>query len=50
MIVHPVDGVMLASDSLAMLKGITQVANDLEFNGSINAPHLLIDEMTLSGA
>jgi PmbA protein len=49
-IAHAVDGVTLASDSLAMLKGVTQVGNDLEFNGSVNAPHLVIDEMTLSGS
>ena len=49
-IVHPVAEVTLASDSLTMLKGISKVANDLEFNGAINAPHLLIDEMTLSGS
>lgn len=48
-IVHPVSEVTLASDSLAMLKGVTHVANDLVFSGSINSPHLLIDEMTLSG-
>jgi PmbA protein len=49
-IVHPVSEVTLASDSLTMLKGISKVANDLEFDGTINSPHLLIDEMTLSGA
>ena len=49
-IVHPVAEVTLASDSLSMLKGITKVANDLEFSGSTNSPHLLIDEMTLSGS
>ncbi len=49
-IVHPVAEVTLASDSLSMLKGVVKVADDLVFSGSINSPHLLIDEMTLSGS
>mgnify|MGYP003694048003 CR=1 FL=1 len=45
----PVTDVSLASDTLAMLKGVQKVGNDLVFDGPINAPHLLIDEMALSG-
>lgn len=46
---QPVTDVSLASDTLAMLKGVKAVGNDLEFDGSVNCPHLLIDEMALSG-
>lgn len=46
----PVTDVSLASDTLTMLKGIRAVGNDLKFEGSINAPHLLIEEMALSGS
>jgi PmbA protein len=45
----PVTDVSLASDTLTMLKGIRQVGNDLQEDGSVNAPHLLIGEMALSG-
>jgi PmbA protein len=46
---YPVTDVSLASDTLSMLKGVQKVGNDLRFDGSINAPHLLIEEMALSG-
>lgn len=46
----PVTDVSLASDTLTMLKGIRAVGNDLRFDGSVNCPHLLIDEMALSGS
>lgn len=45
----PVADVSLASDTLAMLKGVKAVGNDLRFDGGVNCPHLLIDEMALSG-
>jgi PmbA protein len=48
-ITYPVTDISLASDTLTMLKGVKKVGNDLEFDGSINAPHLLIEEMALSG-
>lgn len=48
-IAAPVTDVSLASDSLAMLKGVQKVGNDLRYDGPTNAPHLLIDEMALSG-
>jgi PmbA protein len=46
---QPVTDVSLASDTLTMLKGVLKVGNDLEFDGGVNAPHLLIEEMALSG-
>jgi PmbA protein len=48
-VVHPVDGITVASNTLAMLAGIVKVGNDLNIQGGVNAPHLLIDEMTISG-
>lgn len=46
---QPVTDVSLASDTLTMLKGVRKVGNDLRFDGQVNAPHLLIEEMALSG-
>jgi len=48
-ITTPVADVTLASDTLTMLKGVQKVGNDLVFDGSVSAPHLLIEEMALSG-
>jgi predicted Zn-dependent protease len=33
-----------------MLKNVVKVGDDLRFNGTVNAPTLLISEMTISGA
>ncbi len=46
---RPVSDVSLASDTLAMLKVVKMVGNDLRFDGGASAPHLPIDEMALSG-
>lgn len=46
---QPVTDVSLASDTLTMLKGVKMVGNDLVFDGGVSAPHLLIEEMALSG-
>lgn len=46
---QPVTDVSLASDTLTMLKGVKMVGNDLRFEGGVSAPHLLIEEMALSG-
>lgn len=46
---YPVTDISLASDTLTMLKGVQKVGNDLKFDGSVNAPHLLIAEMAISG-
>jgi PmbA protein len=48
-VVHPVDGITVASNTLTMLAGIVKVGNDLNIQGGVNSPHLLIDEMTISG-
>lgn len=48
-ITYPVTDVSLASDTLTMLKGVRAVGNDLRFDGGVNCPHLLIEEMALSG-
>jgi PmbA protein len=45
----PVEGVTVASTSIDMLKNVAAVGNDLQFDGSIAAPTLLIAEMTVSG-
>lgn len=45
----PVEGVTVASTSLDMLRNVAAVGSDLEFDGSICAPTLLISEMTVSG-
>jgi PmbA protein len=49
-IAFPVQEVTAASNTLEMLKSITMVGNDLRFNGSVNAPTILIAEMTISGS
>jgi PmbA protein len=46
----PVDGVTVASNSLAMLRNVAAVGNDLKFEQSVVCPTLLIAEMTVSGA
>jgi len=46
---YPVTDISLASDSLAMLKNVQNVGNDLVFDGGTNTPSLLIAEMALSG-
>lgn len=48
-IAHPVQDVTVASTTLDMLKNVTMVGDDLRFRGSVNAPTLLISEMTVSG-
>lgn len=48
--VFPVDGVTVASNSLAMLRAIEAVGDDLVFDDDVAAPTLLISEMTVSGA
>ena len=49
-VMHPVDEITVASNSLSMLMGVMKVGNDLRFDGNVNSPHILIDEMTISGA
>lgn len=48
-LVHPVDGVTVAGNSLDMLRAIEAVGNDLTWKSSFAAPTLLIGEMTVSG-
>jgi len=48
--VHPVEGVTVASTSLDMLRNVAAVGNDLEFDGPVASPTLLIAEMTVSGS
>ena len=47
---YPVDGVTVAGNSLAMLRAITAIANDLVWRSSVAAPTVLIEEMTVSGS
>jgi len=49
-VVHPVDEITVASNSLEMLQKVVKVGNDLKWDGNTNAPHILIEEMTISGA
>jgi len=46
---YPVSEITVAANLLDMLKGITLVANELEFRGSTASPALVIGEMTVSG-
>ncbi len=48
--VRPVEGVTVASTSLEMLKNVVAVGNDLDLDGSVSSPTLLISEMTVSGS
>jgi PmbA protein len=45
----PVTDATIASTTLDMLKNVAMVGNDLRFNGQVNAPTILISEMTVSG-
>jgi PmbA protein len=45
----PVEGVTVASNSLAMLANVAAVGSDLRFLGSVASPTLLVSEMTVSG-
>jgi len=49
-LVHPVDGVTVAGNSLDMLRAIEAVGDDLAWKSSVAAPTLLIAEMTVSGS
>ena len=49
-IAYPVQEITVASTTLDMLKNVVKVGDDLRFNGTVNAPTLLISEMTISGA
>ena len=46
---HAVAEVTIASTLQEMLNGIRQVGSDLDFRGSVAAPTILIEEMTISG-
>lgn len=49
-LVHPVEGVTVAGNSLDMLRAIAAVGNDLVWKSAVAAPTLLIAEMTVSGS
>jgi PmbA protein len=46
---YPVEEITVAGNLLDMLNNITELGNDLEFRGSIAAPTLRIDGMTIAG-
>lgn len=46
---YPVSEITVASTLQQMLKGIVAIGSDLEFRGSVAAPTLMIEEMTISG-
>ena len=48
-IVHPVHEVTIAGNLAEMLRAVDAVGNDLVFRGSVAAPTLRIDRMTVSG-
>lgn len=47
---RPVQEVTVAANLLQMLAGIDALANDLQFRGSIGAPTLRFEELTIAGA
>jgi len=48
-IAHPVKGMALAGNLFTLLEHVAEVGADLRFFGSVGAPSLLIEELTLSG-
>jgi PmbA protein len=46
---YPVEGITIAGNLIDMLKRIEMIGNDLSFRSSINAPTLLIGQMTVAG-
>lgn len=47
---HAVDEITVASNTLEMLQKVVRVGDDLDLQGSVNAPHLLIEDMSISGS
>jgi PmbA protein len=47
---YPVEGVTVASSSLDMLRNVTAVGSDLQFDDHVASPTILIAEMTVSGS
>lgn len=45
----PVSEVTIASTLQEMLNGIAEIGNDLEFQGSVSAPTIMLGEMTVAG-
>lgn len=46
---YPVEGITIAGNLIEMLQRIEMIGNDLSFRSSINAPTLLIGQMTVAG-
>jgi PmbA protein len=46
---YPVEGVTVAGNLAQMFRNITAVGDDLVFRGSVAAPTLRIDGMTIAG-
>ena len=47
---HAVEEVTIAGNLTEMLRNVTAIGNDLEFRGSVAAPTLRIDGMTIAGS
>ena len=47
---HAVEEVTIAGNLSEMLRGVTAIGNDLVFRGSVAAPTLRVDGMTIAGA
>ncbi len=47
---HAVEEITIAGNLGEMLRNVTAIGNDLEFRGSVAAPTLRIDGMTIAGA
>jgi PmbA protein len=47
---HAVEEVTIAGNLSEMLRGVSAIGNDLVFRGSVAAPTLLVDGMTIAGA
>jgi len=48
-VAFPVDAMTLGGNTLEILKGIEQVADDLDMRGNINSPSFKVSEMTIGG-
>jgi PmbA protein len=46
---YPVEEITVAGNLKEMLRNITEIGDDLEFRGSIAAPTLRLDGMTVAG-
>ena len=46
---YPVEEITVAGNLKEMFSNITEIGNDLEFRGSVAAPTIRIDDLTIAG-